>query len=74
LLFFEAGAAGLYGVGTIPEARCQGIGTAMTMVALNEAKTAGYHIVTLHASPLGQGIYRRIGFNEYCILSRYKWE
>lgn len=74
LLFFGAGVAGLYGVGTIPEARRQGIGTAMTMVALNEAKAVGYQIATLHASPLGQGIYRRIGFNEYCILSRYKWE
>lgn len=73
-LFFGAGVAGLYGVGTIPEARWQGIGTAMTMVVLNEARAAGYHIATLHASPLGQGIYRRLGFKEYCILSRYKWE
>ncbi|MGD2049575.1 MAG: GNAT family N-acetyltransferase [Chloroflexota bacterium] len=74
LLLFGAGVAGLYGIGTIPEARRQGIGTAMTMVALNKAKTAGYQIATLHASSLGQGIYRQLGFNEYCILSRYKWE
>jgi ribosomal protein S18 acetylase RimI-like enzyme len=74
LLFFGVGVAGLYGVGTIPEARRQGIGTAMTTVALNDAKSAGYQVVTLHASPLGQGIYHRLGFKEYCILSRYKWD
>lgn len=73
-LSFRAGVAGIYGVGTIPEVRRQGIGTAMTTVALAEAKAAGYRIATLHASPSGQGIYRRLGFNEYCTISRYKWE
>ncbi|GAB4526851.1 MAG: hypothetical protein Kow0063_01520 [Anaerolineae bacterium] len=74
LLFLGAGVAGLYGVGTIPGARRQGIGRAMTLVPLLEARARGYRIGTLHASPMGQGIYRRLGFREYCTLTRYVWD
>lgn len=73
LLFLGAGAAGIYGVGTIPEARRQGIGRAMTVVPLLEARDMGYRIGVLHASPMGEGIYRRLGFQEYCKLGRYVW-
>jgi hypothetical protein len=73
LLFLGAGVAGIYGVGTIPLARRQGVGQAMTMVPLLEARTMGYRIGTLHSSPMGSRIYRRLGFREYCKLSRYVW-
>ena len=74
LLFLGAGVAGgLYGVGTIPEARRQGIGRAMTVVPLLEARAMGYRIGVLHTSPMGEGIYRRLGFREYCKLGRYVW-
>lgn len=74
LMFLGAGVAGLYNMATVPEARRQGIGGAMTLTALLEARDMGYRIGTLHASPLGVGIYRRLGFREYCKLARHVWK
>jgi hypothetical protein len=34
----------------------------------------GYHVAVLTASSDGIGIYRRIGFREYCWFRRYDWE
>ena len=71
LLFFAAGVAALHSVVTLPEARHKGIGTAMTLAALREARRAGYRVAILTASPYGVRIYSRIGFREYCTISRY---
>jgi len=71
LLFFGAGVAALHSVVTLPEARSKGIGTAMTLAALREARRAGYRVAILTASPYGERIYRRVGFREYCTISRY---
>jgi len=71
LLFFAAGVAALHSVVTLPEARYKGIGTAMTLAALREARREGYRVAILTASPYGVRIYRRIGFREYCTISRY---
>jgi hypothetical protein len=73
LLFLGAGVAGLYSVTAIPEARRKGIGEAMTLLPLLEARSMGYRIGVLHASALGLGIYLRLGFRELCRLSRYVW-
>jgi GNAT superfamily N-acetyltransferase len=70
-LILGAGVAGIYGVGTVPEARRRGIGAAMTHVPLLQARALGYRIATLHPSPMGLGSYRRLGFEEYCFLDRY---
>jgi len=72
LLVFGADVAALYSVVTLPEARSKGIGTAMTLAALREARRAGYRVAILTASPYGVRIYRRVGFREYCTISRYR--
>lgn len=72
-LFLDSSVAGLYSVGTLPGLRGRGIGTAITVTALQEAVGMGYRVATLHASSKGESIYRRLGFERYCTLSRYVW-
>jgi GNAT superfamily N-acetyltransferase len=67
------GTAGIYSVVTLAEARGMGIGTQMTLAALEAGRKAGYRIATLQSSPMGHRIYERLGFRElvpYRILIR----
>ena len=73
-LFLSEGAAGIYNVTCIPEARGQGIGSAITLAPLLEARQRGYQIGILQASQEGYNVYRRLGFQDYGKLSVYLWE
>jgi GNAT superfamily N-acetyltransferase len=72
-LLLHAGVAGVYGVATIPEARRQGIGTAMTLHALHMARTLGYSIAVLSPTDMSLQIYRHLGFQEYCTIQHYRY-
>jgi ribosomal protein S18 acetylase RimI-like enzyme len=72
-LFLDSSVAGLYSVGTLSPVRGKGVGSAITIRALREALSMGYRVATLHASSKGESIYRRLGFERYCTLSRYVW-
>lgn len=72
-LFVGAGVAGVYWVSTLPEARRRGIGTAMTLAALQDARRMQLDVAVLHATPVGVSIYQRIGFRECCRIDHYVW-
>jgi ribosomal protein S18 acetylase RimI-like enzyme len=73
-LFLSGEVAGIYNVTCIPEARRQGIGSAVTLAPLLKARAMGYRIGVLQASQTGYNVYRRLGFQDFGKLSLYLWE
>ena len=72
-LFFGAGVAGIYHVATVPQARGYGIASAMSLSALQDARWRGYRHATLIATPQGQSVYRRLGFQPRAEYNVYMW-
>ena len=62
---FSANSAGVYWVGTVPNARGKGFGELCTQRATNLGFSRGAKLVTLQASVQGNSVYRRMGFREY---------
>ncbi len=73
VVFYSAGVAGIYWVATLEEARNKGIGTAITLAPMQEAKDLGYEIVILQSSVMGFNLYKRIGFKEYNTFQLLVW-
>lgn len=74
MLFNGAGVASVYAVGTIPSARGKGIGGAITLKPLLEARAMGYRYAVLFATEMGIHAYERIGFRVVEMrLNRYLW-
>jgi ribosomal protein S18 acetylase RimI-like enzyme len=72
-VFFGAGLAGLSSVATLPEYRQQGLGTAITLEPLLEARRMGYRIGALFSSEMAVDMYKEIGFKEYARGNCYIW-
>ena len=67
-----AGTGWIGAVGVVPEARKQGIGGALTEMAVDWLRQAGADPVILQATALGRPVYERLGFvaeGEYVMLS-----
>jgi GNAT superfamily N-acetyltransferase len=73
MYFLGKGVVGIYLVATLLEARNKGIGFAVTQAALKAGRALGYHIGILQASKMGEPVYKRMGFKEYCRVSSYTW-
>jgi GNAT superfamily N-acetyltransferase len=71
MLFKGKEAAGIYWVGTLPEARKHGIASSMVRRTLLEAKSCGYKIAILNANTKGHPLYQKIGFIDYYNASIY---
>jgi len=74
LLLGEGGVAGIYFVATVPEARGQGIGSALTLAPLLDARAMGCRIGVLGATQMGLGVYQELGFREYCKFGIHVWQ
>jgi len=64
------GVAGIYWVGTTPDARGRGLAETCTRIAGNAGFDLGAQVVALQASLMGEPIYRRMGYRE---ITRYPW-
>jgi ribosomal protein S18 acetylase RimI-like enzyme len=71
-LLLSHGVAGIYGIGTLPEARRQGVAASMILHVLNEAEHLGYHVATLSPTEQSKRLYQRIGFRTLGQKSFYK--
>jgi ribosomal protein S18 acetylase RimI-like enzyme len=66
------GVAGLYNICTLADYRRRGIGTALTLQPLLDARKSGVHTGVLQAAADGVGIYTRIGFQRFGDITEYK--
>jgi len=72
-LALAAGVAGVFSVATIPAARRRGIGSAITIAPLLDARERGYVIGVLQASAMGYAVYARMGFTEQFRYRTFYW-
>jgi len=66
------GVAGLYNIITLEPYRRRGIGSALTLRPLHDARAAGLPMAVLQATELGAQVYRRIGFAAFGEITEYK--
>ena len=65
------GVAGIYWVGTSEEARGRDLGWTVTASAVNAGLDLGAEAASLQASPMGEPLYRQMGFEtvfDYALL------
>jgi GNAT superfamily N-acetyltransferase len=74
MLFTGAGVASVYAIATAPAARGKGIGGAITLKPLLEAREMGYRYAVLFSSEMGVRVYEHIGFRMTNVrINRYLW-
>jgi hypothetical protein len=72
IVFFDSNNnAGLHMIGTIPNGRAKGIGSKMAESLLCEAKANESNYCVLHASKMGENIYKNLGFVPFGELETY---
>lgn len=73
IVFFDSNNnAGLHMIGTLSKGRGRGTGKSMTEKLLQEAKENSMNYCVLHASLMGESIYKRLGFIPYGEIETYR--
>ncbi|MEO1049721.1 MAG: GNAT family N-acetyltransferase [Bacteroidota bacterium] len=62
---------GIHSMGIIPAMRRMGLAEQMMLLLLAKAVDKGYEYATLQASPMGKGLYEKLGFEEQFLLTNY---
>jgi GNAT superfamily N-acetyltransferase len=71
LAFDHDGDCGIYMVGTLPAARCEGLAIALSAHAVLEAKQRGCTTVSLQSTPMAESIYAKVGFRDLGRFDEY---
>ena len=72
-VFYDAGVAGIMNVSTVKELRGKGLGAAVTLQPLLDARSMGYQVGVLESSDMGYKLYERLGFKDICRINEYYW-
>jgi len=70
-VFYGGGAAGIYCVSTLLEARGKGSGAALTLKPLQDAREMGYRVGVLQSSEMGFNVYKKLGFRHLCQIENF---
>lgn len=71
LAFDHDGDCGIYNVETLEHARRRGLGTALTLRQLHEARARGCATATLQATPMAERVYAAAGFRDLGQILEY---
>jgi GNAT superfamily N-acetyltransferase len=72
-LFLGGGVTGLFNVTTAPDSRRQGLGGAITIHALADARRHGFRIAVRGSESMAHSLYARLGFLDYGQIFAYSW-
>lgn len=72
LLFATGDTIGVHMVGVAPHGRGKGIAMQLMQFIIGQTKQQGYAYMTLQASPAGEGIYRKLGFQQQFVMRSFK--
>jgi len=69
--FLSGGVVGVMCVSTLPEARGQGLGSALTLAPLIDAESQGCQMGILQSSRMGFSVYCQLGFQHVCQVTHF---
>ena len=74
MVYESDGVASLQWVGTVPAGRTTGLGALVTVATTNLAFADGASSCSLQASPMGESVYRRLGYETIYHYAEYvRW-
>jgi GNAT superfamily N-acetyltransferase len=65
------GDCGIYNVGTVAKARRRGLGTALTIAQLYDARDRGCRTASLQSTPMAEHVYAAVGFRNLGRILEY---